>query len=58
LAERRREFSRELDALARRGLMLGLSTAELLEQWTASVERVSGDESLTDIVGNEEKASP
>jgi GntR family transcriptional regulator len=58
LAEGRREFSRELDALARRGLMLGLSAAELREQWTESIERVSLDASLTDTVGNEKKASP
>jgi GntR family transcriptional regulator len=58
LAEGRREFSRELDALTRRGLMLGLSAPELLEQWTESIERVSQDESLTDTVGNQKKASP
>ena len=58
LAEWRREFARELDALVRRGLMLGLTAPELLQQLTESINGVSQDASLTDFVGNENKVSP
>ena len=57
LAERRREFSRELDALVRRGLMLGVTVAELRQRLAESVKRVRQDTSLMDIPTNENKAS-
>jgi GntR family transcriptional regulator len=46
LAERRREFRQELDALVRRALMLGVAAADLPGWLAASIERVEKDSAL------------
>jgi GntR family transcriptional regulator len=43
LADRRRELAAEFDALARRGMMLGLSPAELRELLAKSLKRARQD---------------
>jgi DNA-binding transcriptional regulator YhcF (GntR family) len=48
LTARRREFSREIDAWVRRGLMLGITTAELSQLLAESIERTRLDTSLLD----------
>lgn len=48
LADRRREFLLELDALVRRGLMLGVTAAELPQRLAESIERVQQDASPID----------
>ena len=57
LTARRREFSREIDALVRRGLMLGMSAAELSLQLAESLDRVQSDSSLIDSSTHENEAS-
>ncbi len=48
LAQRRREFLLELDALVRRGLMLGLTAAELPQRLAESIQRVQQDATSLD----------
>ena len=55
LTERRREFSRELDALVRRGLMLGITAAELSQRLAESIERARQDTSLVDCPYSRER---
>jgi GntR family transcriptional regulator len=43
LAQRRREFVLELDALVRRGLMLGIPAADLSQRLADSIQRVQQD---------------
>jgi GntR family transcriptional regulator len=57
LAERRREFSRELDALVRRGLMLGVTAAELSQRLAESIGRARQDTSFIDFPTHENEAS-
>ena len=57
LAVRRREFSRELDALVRRGLMLGIAAVELPQRLTESIERVQQDTSIVDLPTHENEVS-
>ena len=51
------EFSHELDALVRHGLMLGITAAELSQQMTESIERAHRESSLVDIPTHENEAS-
>jgi GntR family transcriptional regulator len=48
LAQRRREFQLELDALVRRSLMLGVTAAELPPILAESIQRVQQDASSID----------
>jgi GntR family transcriptional regulator len=48
LTARRREVSRELDALVRRGLMLGITATELSQRLEESVEHARRDSTLVD----------
>jgi len=57
LAERRREFYLELDALVRRGLMLGVTAAELPQRLAESIERVQRDASFINPLGRNNEAS-
>jgi GntR family transcriptional regulator len=57
LTARRREFSRELDALVRRGLMLGITPADLSQQLAESIERAQQDTSFGDFPTRENEAS-
>ena len=57
LAERRHEFSRDLDALVRRGLMLGVAATELPQWLGESIERVRQDTSLIDLSASENEAT-
>ncbi len=43
LAQRRREFSLDLDALVRRALMLGIAAADLPQWLSESIERMEQD---------------
>jgi GntR family transcriptional regulator len=58
LAERRREFLLELDALVRRGRMLGLTAAELTQRLAESIERDEQDVSFIAPVTDKNEASP
>jgi GntR family transcriptional regulator len=57
LAERRSEFSRELDALVRRALMLGVTAADLPKWLRESIERVQRDASLPDPLSHDTETS-
>jgi DNA-binding transcriptional regulator YhcF (GntR family) len=57
LADRRSEFCFELDALVRRGLMLGITAAELPLRLAESIERVQQDASSADRLGDRTKTS-
>ena len=57
LTARRREFSREIDALVRRGLMLGITAAELSQRLAESIERARQDASLVDLSTPDNEAS-
>jgi len=48
LAQRRREFLLEVDALVRRGLMLGVTVAELSHRLSESIQRAQQDASSVD----------
>ncbi|MEN6493757.1 MAG: GntR family transcriptional regulator [Thermoguttaceae bacterium] len=58
LAERRREFAREFDALVRRGVMLGLTAEEMSEQLAEAMRRVEQDASSPDSLTHESEDSP
>lgn len=57
LAERRREFWLELDALVRRGMMLGVTAAELPLRLAESIQRVEQDASSIDCIGDRAKTN-
>jgi GntR family transcriptional regulator len=57
LTARRREFSRELDALLRRGLMLGINPPDLSQQVAQSIQRAQHDTSLVDLPTLEDEVS-
>ena len=57
LAQRRREFSAELDALLRRALMLGISADELPGLVSESLERIGRDMALIDVVATPTESS-
>ncbi len=57
LAQRRREFVLELDALVRRGLMLGVTASELPTILAESVERVEQDASSINSLTRKNEAS-
>ncbi len=57
LAERRREFSLELDALVRRALMLGVAAGDLPQWLLESIERVQQDVSLADLLSHDTESS-
>ncbi len=58
LAERHREFQLELDALVRRGLMLGIPAVELPQRLAESIERVQHDTSNPDDSAPSPRGSP
>ncbi len=57
LAQRRHEFSLELDALVRRALMLGLAAADLPKWLSESIKRVQQDASSPDLLSHVTEAS-
>jgi len=58
LAQRRREFLLELDALVRRGLMLGVAASELPTILAESIQRVEQDASSVNSLTRNKEASP
>jgi DNA-binding transcriptional regulator YhcF (GntR family) len=58
LAQRRREFALELDALVRRALMLGVAAQDLPRWLAESIERVRQDASFVDLFPHDTEPSP
>jgi GntR family transcriptional regulator len=57
LAERRREFWLELDALVRRGLMLGVTASEFSQRLAEAIDRVQQDAISPDLLTRKNEAS-
>ena len=57
LAQRRREFALELDALVRRALMLGVAAADLPQWLLESLDRVRQDASWSDLHSHDTERS-